>query len=282
MKQTIELQCIIHAPKDQKQEISDILTAQLSLIGYTGFLDTPEGLNAYIPQESFDYPEVKYLSVVQMFNEQIEFRHKIIKEKNWNESWEKSFKPVTVGKKCIIRAPFHEPEKNFQFDIIIEPKMSFGTGHHATTYLMINTILNLEIENKKILDIGCGTGILAILADKMKAKEILAIDKNEWAYKNTLENININNAKNISCQLGTLEKIKNRSFDIILANINKNVLLNDLPRYGDILNKSGKLILSGIYVNDLEEICQKASLSELQYKNHMETNEWVAVEFEKN
>lgn len=281
MKNTIELQCIIHAPKDKKQEINDILTAQLSLLGYTGFLDTPEGMNAYIPEDSFDYSEVSNLSVVHIFNELIEFRTKTIKEKNWNESWEKSFKPVIIEDQCIIRAPFHSPEQSYPFDIIIEPKMSFGTGHHSTTYLMIKTILNLKIENKKILDIGCGTGVLAILADKMKAKEVLAIDNNEWAYKNTIENIDINKAKNISCRLGTVEEIKNESFDIILANINKNVLLNDLHHYADMLNQSGKLILSGIYSNDLEEIRQTASESELQYKNHTETNEWIAVEFEK-
>ncbi|MFO8236545.1 MAG: 50S ribosomal protein L11 methyltransferase [Bacteroidales bacterium] len=281
MKNTIELQCTIHAPKNQRQEISDILIAQLADLGFTGFLDTNEGLNAYISEESFDFSEIKQLSVVHIFGDYVDFNQKIIKDKNWNESLEKSFNPVIINDECIIRAPFHKPEKVFSYDIIIEPKMSFGTGHHVTTYLMIQAMLEMQLEDKKILDIGCGTGILSILADKKKAKKVLAVDNNEWAYTNTLENIKINHTKNITCQLGTVNDIKEDNFDFILANINKNVLLKDIPRYTEILALNGILLLSGIYKNDMNDIQRKALVIDLQYKKILEKDEWVTVQFEK-
>ncbi len=278
---TIELSCIIHEPNSEKNRIADILVAQLSSLGFTGFLEFEEGLKAYIPEKEFDMQEVKKLSFVHTLKNSLEFHYQLIKEKNWNESWEKSFRPVIIEDKCIIRAPFHKPSKDYEYDIIIEPKMSFGTGHHSTTFLMLKEILNTNMKNKEVLDMGSGTGVLSILAEKKQAKSIVAIDKNDWAYKNALENSKANNCRKIKTILGDVSHIRDKKFDVILANINRNVLLQDIPSYSEALKYNGILLISGIYTNDRKDIKKLAEKHKLTYRYFIEKKNWIAIKFTK-
>ena len=278
---TIELHCIIHAAKFDRQNISDILLAQLSELGFHGFEDTPEGLKAYIFENDFNFEEVRNLPIHHIYPNIIEFHQQIIKEKNWNEEWEKTFKPVKIKNDLLIRAPFHPEDKNFRYEIVVEPKMSFGTGHHSTTWLMLKSLLELEVTGKKVLDMGCGTGILAILASKSGAKEVWAVDTNEWAYQNTRENAKINNIQNLNIIQGSAKDIQSCPFDIILANINLNVLLEDIPIYSKCLVNEGEIILSGIYRGDMKKIKEKSNKYGLYYVTHKERNLWVAMKLKK-
>ncbi|MGM0530822.1 MAG: 50S ribosomal protein L11 methyltransferase [Bacteroidota bacterium] len=278
---TVELHCIIHADKYNKQNISDILLAQLSELGFYAFQDTPQGLKAYIAEKKFDFEEVRNLPILYIYPDSIEFHSQVIEEKNWNKEWEKNFKPVRIGNEVLIRAPFHQHGKDFRDEIVIEPKMSFGTGHHSTTILMMKSLLELDLTGKKVLDMGCGTGILAILASKRGAKELWAVDINEWAYQNTQENVKINNIQNINILQGSARDIEPYQFDIILANINLNILLEDLPVYSNCLPDKGELILSGIYQGDMKKIKEKSNQYGLYYVTHKERNLWVAMKLKK-
>jgi ribosomal protein L11 methyltransferase len=279
---TIELHCIIHASKQEKRNIADILIAQLATLGFYGFIDTDDGLKAYIHEDEYDFTKVRDLSVNHIYGNQIDLKHTKIKEQNWNETWEKSFDPVVVDDTCIVRAPFHHQEHTCKYEIIIEPKMSFGTGHHATTELMIQAVLHTEVNQKRVLDMGCGTGILAILAYKKNAKEVWAVDNDDWAYNNALENIKINKADAVKVFHGDSSVIKNKTFDIIFANINKNILLADMALYVKSLENTGYLWVSGIYRSDLKAIEEKANQNNLVLNQVLEKNEWVAARFTKN
>ncbi|MGM0496541.1 MAG: 50S ribosomal protein L11 methyltransferase [Bacteroidota bacterium] len=280
---TIEVQCTIHHNNQEKRQISDILVAQLAELGYYSFIDTDEGIKAYIEEKNFDHNDIICLPISPIFQDILEVNYRAIKNKNWNEEWEKNFSPVKINDQCIVRAPFHETDKNYPHEIIIEPKMSFGTGHHATTNLMIQELLPIKLKNLKILDIGCGTGILSILASQKNAKEIWAIDNDEWAYNNTTENIKKNNAEDVNVIHGDAKSIpKNLQFDLILANINRNILLKDIPAYAQHLKNKGTLIISGIYTNDLKKIIDKAKNHKLSLKHHNEQNSWIAARFIKN
>lgn len=259
---------------------SDILIAELSEAGFESFLETETGIQAFIPVKEY-HPEL--LSNVNVFSSdefKIEFTSEDIQQVNWNEAWEKNFKPITVGKNCQVRAPFH-PKKEVDFDIIIEPKMSFGTGHHATTHLMIQFLLEENLQGKRVLDMGCGTGVLAILAAKKKAAEVKAIDIDHWCYLNTQENIERNNCPQITVEEGGAELLAGKKFDCILANINRNILLEDLPVYVNSLRENGQLFLSGFFLNDLSKIKERAQDLELSYQTHLEREDWIAVKFVK-
>ncbi|MBS3776098.1 MAG: 50S ribosomal protein L11 methyltransferase [Bacteroidales bacterium] len=279
---TVELHCIIHADKYEKQNISDILLAQLSELGFYAFQNIPEGLKAYIAENNFDFEEVRNLPLLYIYPDYIEFHTQIIEEKNWNKEWEKNFKPVRIGNDILVRAPFHDKVENFRYEIVIEPKMSFGTGHHSTTILMMESVLELGLAGKKVLDMGCGTGILAILASKRGAEEVWAVDNNEWAWQNSRENAEMNNIPNIKILQGTARDIETYQFDIILANINLNTLLEDLPVYSNCLPDKGELILSGIYRGDMKKIEKKSNQYGLYYVTHKERNLWVAMKLKKN
>jgi len=275
----IELNCKIEA--DNIQEIIDILIAQLNEIGYESYDETEEGLNAYILEKFFDINKVNQLQVNKIEGTSIEYSHQLIKTQNWNEVWEKNFDPIIVDDQCLIRAPFHTNLPKTEFEIVIEPKMSFGTGHHETTYLMLKTILDLDVKNKNVLDMGCGTGVLAILAEFKGAKDITAIDIDEWAYNNALENIKKNNCKNISVFQGDASLLSNQEFDIIIANINRNILMDDIKHYSKVLKKGGTMLLSGLYDKDLPMLKEEAADNNIKFIDHIEKHSWIAAKFHK-
>ncbi|MFK7783181.1 50S ribosomal protein L11 methyltransferase, partial [Psychroserpens sp.] len=203
-----------------------------------------------------------------------------IEQTNWNSEWEKNFNPIIVDNLVSVRAPFHE-KPNTKFDIIIEPKMSFGTGHHETTHMMIQHILKNEFKNKSVLDMGCGTGVLAILAEMKGAKPIDAIDYDNWCYLNSLENVERNNAKHITVLEGDASVLPGRTYDVVIANINRNILLKDMKTYIDTLSEKGVLFLSGFYNDDISIIENECNKFGLNHVETLERNNWVALKFEK-
>jgi ribosomal protein L11 methyltransferase len=262
-----------------KENFTDILLAELSLFNFESFEETEAGLSAYV-QEDLD--EIELISKIRLFSNKdvkITYQKEAIKTINWNEEWEKNFSPILVGSRCMVRAPFHE-KKQVEYDVIIEPKMSFGTGHHATTFQMIELILEENWDTKKVLDMGCGSGVLGILTCMMGAKEATFIDIDDWCVENTEENLERNNV-NGKVILGGSEKI-NAHFDVILANINRNILLKDLVNYSAHLNKNGHIYLSGFYKEDLPLIKDEANKQELTFVKSIEKENWIAAKFVKS
>jgi ribosomal protein L11 methyltransferase len=262
--------------------LRDVLTAQLGEIGYDSFLETETGIEAYIPAPR--YHEDNLFEVIKSFEEDFTFEvgSEIIKSQNWNEVWEKNyFKPLVINNECVIRAPFHTDFPKAKYEIIIEPNMAFGTGNHETTTMMIETILENDMENMKILDMGCGTGILGILASMKGAKNVTAIDIDEWSYTGAKENARLNHIENMEVKLGDASLLGEEKFDIIFANIHKNVLLNDLPAYSEVLQPGGLLIMSGFYSEDILEIKTKAESLGLKDSGFKSKNNWVAYAFKK-
>lgn len=258
----------------------DLLINFLADIGFDTFEDIDQGFKAYIPLSDFDLEKLNDLA--DTFAEMFEFTYlaKNIPHQNWNELWESNFEPLQVANRCYIRATFHEPHPEFEYEIVIDPKMAFGTGHHQTTALMMEFMLEESFSDKKVLDMGCGTGILAILASKLGAREIIAIDYDEICYDSTIENTGLNSVNNIEALLGSKEVIPNFKFDIILANINRNILLDQLDRYSEVSSPRGLLFLSGFYKEpDLAILKQKCESIGFQYLQHKEQNNWVAVKF---
>ncbi len=263
--------------------LNEAIIAWLGDNDFDMFEERTDGVNAYIEAKLFKEDDlIKILQSIPGSGENIRYETSFIKDQNWNKKWESNFEPVFIAGSVYIRAPFHPKSVDFQYEIIIEPKMSFGTGHHATTSLMIQCILKLSLKNKVVLDMGCGTAILSILADKMGAKSIIAVDIEEWAYLNSLENCEMNNVKNISVLKGDVSLIKEKKFDVIFANINRNILLNDLHSYSDSLNSGGEILLSGILAGDKEIINQCALKYGLSFKSQKEENNWLAVHYIKN
>ena len=218
-----------------------------------------------------------------MENVDIHFTETLVESKDWNEEWEKNyFKPIRIGKDCIIRASFHEHEPGYAYNIIIDPKMAFGTGNHETTFLMISEILKLDLTSKELLDMGCGTAVLAILAHMKGAGRVVAIDIDEWAYNNALENIRLNNTNDIQVALGGAEQIPAfGTFDIVFANINRNILLNDIRHYSECMKPGAFLYMSGFYVQDIPAIEEECKHNGLALLSHTEKNNWAAVKVQK-
>jgi ribosomal protein L11 methyltransferase len=262
--------------------LRDVLTAQLGEIGYDSFLETETGVEAYIPAAR--YHEDNLFEVIKSFEEDFTFEvgNEIIKSQNWNEVWEKNyFKPLVIHNECVIRAPFHTDFPKAKYEIIIEPNMAFGTGNHETTSMMVETILENDMTGKNVLDMGCGTGILGILASMKGAKMITAIDIDEWSYTGAKENARLNQIENMEVKRGDASLLGNEKFDIIFANIHKNVLMNDMQTYSDVLQYEGLLIMSGFYREDIPDIKIKAEGLGLKDIGFKSKNNWVAYTFKK-
>lgn len=275
----IELNCLI---KPFKQEFGEILLAQLSSFEFESFSENEKGISAYIQTGLFNDLLFKEIKKIDVPGTEIEYHAKLIKDQNWNETWEKNyFEPILVSDKCLIKSTFHENTPKAKYEILIDPKMSFGTGHHETTFLMLEEILALDVQGKTILDMGCGTGILAILSSQRGAKDVFAIDIDEWSYINTRENIALNSIDNIKVQLGDKSSIGNKYFNIIYANINKNILLADIATYARHIHQGGKLLLSGFYQSDFEDINQAATKTGFQLTGQREKNNWLMLNYLK-
>lgn len=260
---------------------AEILMAFLAEMGFESFIETNTGIEAFIQAKDFDEASLNHLSI-PMEDTQLLFQHEVMADKNWNEEWEKNyFQPIVVKNMCVVRSPFHAPKPHIPMEIVIEPKMSFGTGHHETTSMMMETLLELPIENKSVLDMGCGTGILGILAAMRGATEVTGIDIDEWCTKNSEENCQLNGIPNMKIKQGDASALQTQgTFDVIVANINKNILLEDLKYYVKHLKIKGLLIMSGFYANDLPDIDNEAVKHHLTLKTTKENNQWVAVTYE--
>jgi len=260
--------------------LRDVLSAQLGEIGFESFLETETGVEAFIPGSL--YNEEELFEVIKSFDEEFTFEvHcEVIKSQNWNEVWEKNyFKPLVISNECVIRAPFHTDFPKAKYEIIIEPNMAFGTGNHETTSMMVETILETEMTKKIVLDMGCGTGILGILASMKGAGKVTAIDIDEWSFNGANENAALNNIQNMTVKQGDAGLLGYEKFDIILANIHKNVLINDMPVYNEVLQPGGILVMSGFYTEDIQDIKTKAENLGLKDNGFKTKNNWVAYSF---
>jgi ribosomal protein L11 methyltransferase len=265
-------------PRDPATEM---LIAELGYAGFESFVVNEEGVIAYIQKEECTNSILEDVFVLNSNEFDIKYTKEEIEQVNWNSEWEKNFSPIQVDEKVSIRAPFHE-NPNLEYDIVIEPKMSFGTGHHETTHMMVQHLLDLDIKDKKTLDMGCGTGILAIFAEMKGAHPIDAIDIDNWCYLNTVENVERNNCKQISSFEGEASLLEGKTYDLIIANINRNILLNDLDTYGACLNQGGTLLLSGFYAEDIPLLDAKASNLGMSLQNQLARNKWVSLRYLKN
>lgn len=260
------------------QPATEILIAELGYAGFESFVENEDGVIAYIQKEDHRDDVLDDIFVLNNKEFEISYIKEEIAQVNWNSEWEKNFNPIQVIDLVSIRAPFHK-KTNHKYDIIIEPKMSFGTGHHETTYMMVQHLLTLELKDKRVLDMGCGTGILAIFSEIRGAKFIDAIDIDEWCYENTFSNLELNDCKKIDVYHGDATLLINKKYDVIIANINRNILLSDINIYANCLNDQGVLLLSGFYQEDIPLIDVKASKHQLKLDSIIEKNNWVALKY---
>jgi ribosomal protein L11 methyltransferase len=265
-----------------KEDFREVLIAELAEVGFDSFLETDQGLDAYIEEGLFDreaYQEVleKYQEVAHVLVEE-----GVMAKVNWNEEWEKHYDPIQVGEQVYVRASFHAPKPEIAHEILINPKMSFGTGHHATTFLMLSHQLDLDHQGKRVIDIGSGTGILAIMAHKLGARQVEAFDIDDWCVENGNENFDLNGMSTVRMGLGTVREVAPQGiFDIVLANINKNVLLDEMEVYASLLDRGGFLLLSGFYTHDITDIEQKAAKEGLRLLKQKDKDNWAALILEK-
>ncbi|WP_423148020.1 50S ribosomal protein L11 methyltransferase [Rubrolithibacter danxiaensis] len=259
----------------------DILIDALAGAGFDSFEESESGFKAYVAENEFkkDLFEQLVADLKTAFDFQYDI--KCIEQQNWNQVWESNFSPITISDTCYIRATFHEPRPEFPFEIVIDPKMAFGTGHHQTTAMMLQFMLEENFENKAVLDMGCGTGILAILADKIKAEEVVAIDYDPVCTASTQENAVLNNASRINVICGSKEVVPAQIFDVVLANINRNILLDQFETYSEVLQNNGILFTSGFYEADLPLLIEKARQNKLEFNSKKKSGEWIAAKFIK-
>ncbi|MFA6277099.1 MAG: 50S ribosomal protein L11 methyltransferase [Pedobacter sp.] len=269
--------------KDIEEYQHDILIAELAEIGFDTFEDTPNGFDAFIIANQFD--ETTLMGILTGFGDELNYTYEVtaIAPQNWNEEWEKNFSPLIINEDCYVRATFHEHQPQYKYEIVIDPKMAFGTGHHQTTTMMMLYILETDMQDKVVLDMGAGTGILGILAAKRGAKEIVAIDNDEVCYRSAIENAALNSITNLTSLCGSKEIIPAVGFDIILANINRNILLDQISSYATVLKEKGTIFFSGFYENpDLDMIKAHCADFNLTYVDHKKIGDWVAAQFNKN
>jgi len=262
------------------EENREILVAVLSDLAFESFDETEDQVEGYVPGESFNMDEMNEIISALHFSVQTE--HEMIPDQNWNEVWEKNyFKPLLIGGRCLVRAPFHTEYEPAEFELVIEPKMAFGTGNHETTTLMAEQILEMDLTGKTVLDMGCGTGILGMLASLKGAKSVTAIDIDTWSFESTVENAHLNNITNMEAKLGDASILGSETYQVIFANIHKNVIISDLPVYEKVLEPGGKLYLSGFYTQDMPDVKKRAESLGLQDKGFHEKNNWVVYSFAK-
>jgi len=274
-----ELLFTVIATEDYQQ---DMLIDTLGEVGFDTFEELEFGFKAYIPVDDFD--EAKLIEELTPYRDMFTFSYEVtlIPQKNWNEVWESNFEPINIKDKIFVRATFHQPKPEIEYEIVIDPKMAFGTGHHQTTSMMLELMLENEFLGKHVLDMGCGTGILAIMASKLGAANVTAIDYDIVCFESTLENAQLNNIPNITAICGSKEVIPDEEYDTILANINRNILLDQVKRYSEVLKPDGELYLSGFYEQpDLDIIMDEARKYGLKYIIHKKNSDWVAAKFIK-
>lgn len=269
-----------HFKVEPKEPGTEILIAELGELDFESFIETEEGVSAYIQKDFWKENILDDIYILQNPEFKISYTIEDIEQVNWNEEWEKNFNPIDVDGKCYVRAPFHE-KSNAEYEIVIEPKMSFGTGHHETTHMIIQHLLDTDLKDKKTLDMGCGTAILAILAEMKGAHPIDAIDIDNWCYLNSIENAERNNCKHITVYEGDASLLKGKKYDVIIANINRNILLNDMQIYVDCLNENGVLFLSGFYTEDFEAINESCVAKGLTYDKEIVRNNWMSLKYKK-
>jgi ribosomal protein L11 methyltransferase len=267
-----------HFTIEPKEMGSEILVAELGELPFESFVESEFGVTAYIQKQFWNENILVDLFILNSPQFIISYKIEEIEQVNWNEEWEKNFEPIDVEGNCHVRAPFH-PKTNAEFDIIIEPKMSFGTGHHETTHMMIQHLLETNVKGMKTLDMGCGTAILAILAEMKGAKPIDAIDIDNWCYLNSIENAERNNCKEITVYEGDASLLKGKKYDLIIANINRNILLNDMQVYVDCLNPKGTILFSGFYEEDIPFIDASCTEKGLKYIKKFQRNNWVSLKY---
>lgn len=265
----------------ESETLKDMLMELLGAAGFDSFMDTDEGFEAYCQEKSLDETELDEILQMEQFSNVKLLKKELIPDQDWNATWEASYEPVIINELCRIKAPFHQVEGSYKYDLIIEPKMSFGTAHHETTSQIIELMLQSDFKGLNVLDMGSGTGVLAILAKKLGSSMTVAIDNDEWAYRNALDNVKLNDETEIVVELGDANSLNNRQFDIILANINRNILLRDMKEYVKCLVDGGKIFFSGFYEEDLKLIAKEAECLGLKYVNHVTKNNWTAAVFIK-
>ena len=258
----------------------DMLVTMLADLGFDSFMDDDMGLKAYVAEDQRDDQAVEELLQMEALRGLRLLGVEEMPDKDWNEVWEASYQPVIVNERCRVRAPFHEPDPSFEFDLVIEPKMSFGTANHETTAQIIQLMLETDFKDKEVLDMGSGTAVLAILAKKLGSARTVAIDNDEWAYRNAFTNCELNGIGDIEIVLGDASSIQG-SFDVVLANINRNILLRDMRHYVAAMRPQAHIFFSGFYTEDLESIKAEAVNNGLRYVRHLAKNNWVAAEFIK-
>ena len=264
-----------------KQPWNEVITAELSELGFDSFVETDDGLIAYAPSEIELENVLANTSLKQNDAFKFEIEHQIIPHQNWNAKWEENFHPVYVEDYATILAPFHDRELGKGMIVEIQPQMSFGTGHHQTTWMMTKALFELDKVAENVLDMGTGTGVLAIIAENLGAKRILAIDIEDWSAVNAAENANRNGAKNIECLCGDIDLLGNEKFGLVIANINKNILKSHMEAYSKVLNKNGTLLLSGFFAADVDEMVDFASQFNLKKTKVFGKDEWAAIQMTK-
>jgi ribosomal protein L11 methyltransferase len=265
----------------ESESLKDLLLGELLELGFESYAEEEDNcLLAYIPKSAC-HPGLLEKCEFLANNPEVKVSQKVLEDKNWNEEWEKNYQPVLIAGKCFVRAPFHASRTDVPFEILIEPKMAFGTAHHETTRLVAGWLMDLDAGGLNVLDMGCGTGILAILANKMGAASVTGIDNDEWAWRNAEENFLLNDVSTGKVFLGDAGLIGDAEYDLILANINRNILMNDLGKYAAGLKPGGNIILSGFYEDDRDPITKIAVASGLEFQGIRSENHWAAMLFTK-